>query len=90
MGKIRTAMGVSHRGGPYGYEVEPGDIIPLRSRRYTNHIITHLNKQWIKQIQIHRPNKIIEFEPFIIATEYTPFIHFVNKIRRFFNLHEKY
>jgi hypothetical protein len=87
-GKTYTVIEVS-LGGPYGYRVEPGKRLPLSTRRYTNYIITRLNKQWINQIQIHRPNKIIDCS-FMMATEYTIINHFVNKIRRFLHLHEKY
>lgn len=88
--KTYAAIGASHRGGPYGYRVEPGDIIPLNTRRCANNIIAHLNKQWVNQIQIHRPNKIIDYLPPMMGTKYTKINHFVNKIRIFFNLHEKY
>ena len=79
-----------HRGKPYGSYIQPEIMLILRTRKETNKIITNLNEQWIKQLKIHKPNKPIHLTQFTITTDYTLFTHFVNKIRRFFNLPEKY
>lgn len=79
-----------YRGRLYGFCMQPGISPPLRTRKETNKIVTNINKQWIKQLKIYRPNKIAYLYPNMITTDYTPFTHFVNKIRRFFKLHEKY
>lgn len=79
-----------HWGRPIGFCMQPGIFPPLRTRKETNKIITNINKQWIKQLKIYRPNKITYLYPNITTTNYTIFTHFVNKIRRFFKLHEKY
>jgi len=77
-------------GRPFGFCMSPGVSLLLRTRKETNKIITNVYKQWIKRLKIYRPNKITYIYPDIITTDHTPFMYFVNKIRRFFKLHEKY